>query len=117
MGESVAGGAGKVLPIVLVDDDKLVHINWSSYCKKNGLPFFAYKSIEEFLAVSSSFDKSTRIYIDSNLGDGIKGEIESEKIFKLGFTNLYLATGYQKGDIEKPAWIIEVYSKSPENIS
>ena len=57
-----------------------------------------------------------KIYIDSNLGDNIKGEIESEKIFNLGFKNLYLATGYGKEFIQKPPWIIEVLSKGPEII-
>jgi hypothetical protein len=104
------------LPIVLIDDDRLVHLNWKSHCKKNGLDFHGFYSIEAFLGDSSSFDKASRIYIDSNLGDGIKGEIESEKIFALGFLNLYLATGYEKGSIQKPAWIKEIYSKSPEII-
>ena len=104
-------------PIILIDDDKLVHINWRMYCEKNGFSFHGFKSIAEFLKVAQTFDKSTRIYIDSNLGDGIKGEIESEKIYLLGFLNLYIATGYEKRDIDKPAWIKEVYSKSPESIS
>jgi len=102
--------------IILIDDDRLIHINWSNYCKKSGLSFKSFKSIEEFLKVSSSIDNTSRIFIDSNLGDGIKGEIESEKIFALGFLNLYLATGYEKGSVQRPAWIKEVFSKSPENI-
>ena len=111
---SKVGQNQKLSPIILIDDDKLVHINWSTYCKKNQIPFQGYKSIDDFIADSETFDKATRIFIDSNLGDGIKGEIESEKIFNLGFHNLFLATGYQKGDIDKPSWIKEVYSKGPE---
>ena len=102
--------------IILVDDDRLIHLNWKAHCKKNGLEFHGFYSIEAFLVDSSSFDKASRFYIDSNLGDGVRGEIESEKIFVLGFLNLYLATGYDKGSIAKPSWIKEVYSKSPENI-
>jgi signal transduction histidine kinase/FixJ family two-component response regulator len=103
--------------IVLIDDDRLIHLNWNSYCKNNGFQFHGFKSIAQFIAFSTGIDKGSKIYIDSNLGDGIKGEIESEKIFALGFLNLYLATGYEKGSIQKPAWIKEIYSKSPENIS
>ncbi len=102
--------------IVLIDDDRLVHLNWKSHCKKNGLDFHGFYSIEAFISDSTSFDNASRIYIDSNLGDGIKGEIESEKIFALGFLNLYLATGYEKDSIAKPSWIKEIYSKSPEFI-
>lgn len=105
------------LPIVLIDDDMLVRINWSSYCQKKGLPFLGFKSVDEFLAKSSEFSQETKIYVDSNLGNGTFGEVESEKIFALGFHNLFLATGYQKDTIRKPRWIKEIYSKSPECIS
>ena len=102
---------------MLIDDDKLVHYSWSYYCDSKGFRFKGFFSIDKFLQSSHLIDKESKIYIDSNLGDGIKGEIESEKIFKLGFKNLYLATGYGKEYIKKPDWIIEVYSKSPEIIS
>lgn len=102
--------------VVLIDDDRLIHINWASHCKKASLQFKSFRSIEEFIAASESLDKNSRIYIDSNLGQGIKGEIESEKLFYLGFVNLYLATGYNKSSIQKPSWIKEICSKSPENI-
>jgi hypothetical protein len=97
-------------------DDRLIRLNWNSCSKNNGFQFHGFKSIAQFIAFSTGIDKGSKIYIDSNLGDGIIGEIESEKIFALGFLNLYLATGYEKGSIQKPAWIKEIYSKSPENI-
>jgi signal transduction histidine kinase/FixJ family two-component response regulator len=102
--------------IVLIDDDKLVRYNWSSHCEKKGIQFKAFVSIDSFLDEASSIPKEAKIYIDSNLGNDVKGEIESEKIFHLGFKNLYLATGYGKEYIKKPDWIIEIYSKSPEII-
>jgi CheY-like chemotaxis protein len=110
-------GSDQSSPIILINDDKLVHINWSNYCKKKKLPFLGFTSIDAFLNVAQEFNSCSRIYIDSNLGDGISGEMEAEKIFQLGFNNLFLATGYEKGDINKPFWIKEVYSNSPENIS
>ena len=109
-------GSNLISPIVLIDDDRLVHINWASFCKKKSLPFHGFRSIDAFLASSEGFEKTSRIYIDSDLGEGIKGEVESEKIYQLGFLNLYLATGYEKNSIKKPLWIIEIYSKSPDNI-
>ncbi len=85
--------------------------------QKHQIPFFGFQSIDGFLASSSRFDTETQIFIDSSLCNGLKGEIESEKIFSLGFSNLYLATGYEKGTINKPQWIKEIFSKSPSNIS
>ena len=74
-------------------------------------------SVNDFLIASSKLDKkTTKIFIDSNLGKGLKGEVESEKIFNIGFLNLFLATGYEKNTVIKPSWIKEIYSKSPENI-
>jgi signal transduction histidine kinase len=100
--------------VILIDDDKLLRLNWSIYCKNKNIPFEAFSCIEDFIKVAESFDRKSRIYVDSDLGNGIKGEIESIKIFNLGFMNLYLATGFQKEDVIKPAWIKEVYSKNPE---
>lgn len=107
----------KAEDVILIDDDKLMHISWSSYCLKNKIPFKGFKSVEDFMKDSDVINKEARIYIDSNLGNGIKGELESEKIFLLGFKNLFLATGYEPEDIKAPSWIKKVYSKSPENIS
>ncbi len=102
--------------IVLIDDDKLFRYSWEIHFQKRNLPFRAFKSIEDFLAEADSLDKNSKIYIDSDLGDDIVGEIESEKIFNLGFLNLYMATGYKKSEIKKPHWIKEIYSKNPENV-
>ncbi len=38
--------------------------------------------------------RSTPIYIDSNLDDNTKGEDIAQNIYQLGFTQIYLATGY-----------------------
>ncbi|HXH29791.1 MAG TPA: HAMP domain-containing sensor histidine kinase [Bacteriovoracaceae bacterium] len=102
--------------IVLIDDDRLTHWNWSHHCKERCIEFKGYNSVEEFITNASTLNLSTRIYIDSNLGNEVRGESESEKIFNLGFTNLYLSTGYEKESIIKPPWIKEIYSKSPVHI-
>ena len=102
--------------VILIDDDRLMHLSWKLYCKKHNIEFHSFRSVEEFIIVAPSFQPSVKIFIDSYLGEGKKGEVESEKIFKLGFLNLYLATGADEHTIQKPGWIIAIYSKSPENI-
>ena len=62
------------------------------------------------------YDKTTTIFIDSNLSEGIKGEIESERIKNLGFDDLFLATGFSKDQVNKPTWIKEVVGKSPASL-
>lgn len=61
---------------------------------------------------TNKYDKNTLIYIDSELGENIKGEIESEKIFKEGFKNIILSTGYNRKLENMPYWITKVQGKS-----
>lgn len=96
---------------ILIDDDELMHMSWKMEAQKQGLSFKAYFTVEEFLNSAAQICKSSVIYIDSNLADGIKGEVESEKISKIGFSEIYLATGYAASDIQKPKWIKEVVGK------
>lgn len=92
-------------------------MNWTYYCKKYGIQFVGFKTVENFILASSAFDKDSKIVIDSDLGDGILGEVESEKIFNLGFENLFMATGHCVDSFLKPSWIKKVYSKGPECIN
>ncbi len=97
--------------VVFIDDDYLMHMSWKMEADQKGINLDCYHTIDEFLGKGSEYDLKTKIFIDSNLKDGIKGEIESEKIAKLGFTELFLATGYSASDIDKPEWIKEVVGK------
>lgn len=102
--------------IILIDDDKFIRLNWTLYFQNKGIIIKSYTNIDDFLNESQLIDKSSLIYIDSNLGNNVKGEIESEKIYLLGFINIYLSTGYDKNNIEKPYWIKRVCSKNPAEI-
>ncbi len=97
--------------VIFIDDDYLMHMSWKMEADKKGIELDCFHTIEEFLERADEYDKDTKIYIDSNLKDGIKGEVESEKIADLGFKELYLATGYSPSDIDKPKWIKEVVGK------
>jgi signal transduction histidine kinase len=97
--------------VVLIDDDQLVHMVWKRQLREQGIGLSSYYAIEDFLMSSSKFDPNTPIYIDSNLGDGVKGEVESKKIFEMGFENLHLATGQSVEEIDVPFWIKSVQGK------
>jgi signal transduction histidine kinase/FixJ family two-component response regulator len=98
--------------VILIDDDKLVHLNWKRSFQDHGVKLNSFYNVDEFLNQSSHFELNTPIYIDSNLGNGLKGEIESEKIYLKGFTNLTIATGYDPEFIHRPNWIKNINSKS-----
>ena len=99
------------LPVVFIDDDKLIQMSWKMAAEKAGREIVTYSSVDDFLTNAEQFSKDTLIYIDSDLGHGIRGEIESEKIFNLGFAEIRLATGFSPGDIDKPLWIKEIVGK------
>lgn len=92
-----------VKKMVLIDDDNLIHLSWEMGADKKQVDLASYFTIDDFLRDSDKFSKDTAIYIDSNLKDGVKGEIESKKIFDLGFENLILASGLDFQQL--PYWI------------
>jgi len=100
-------------PIVLIDDDRFMHISWARKMQALGISFTSYYSIKEFLHDSASHPTSTFVFVDSDLGDLVKGEIASHEIFKKGFENLYLSTGYDVKSFSKPSWIKDIIGKNP----
>jgi signal transduction histidine kinase len=105
--------SGSVAKNVLIDDDDLIHLLWSMEASKAGIDLTTFYSIDEFILHRDTFDCNTKFFIDSNLGEGLRGDIESEKIYKLGYKNLVLATGYSVNEIDKPVWIKEIIGKRP----
>lgn len=102
--------------VVLIDNDKLMHVEWSHYLKGSKRQIFCFKSVDEFLA-SNFKNLQASIFIDWNLGDGLNGDTESEKVHDRGFKNLYFTTGLASTDLNKPVWIKEIYGKNPRKIS
>ena len=99
---------------VLIDDDKLIHMSWQMAARKADVELKTFFSVDEFLESCECISQQTEIFIDSNLADGKRGEIESEKIFNAGFEELFLSTGYNSEDIQRPEWIKAVTGKRPE---
>lgn len=97
---------------VLIDDDKLIHLGWVHKAGKTGVELRCFYSVEEFLAVYKEFDLDTNIYIDSDLKQGKKGEIEVQRLYQLGFRNLYLVTGYNDLNKDDFPWLKNILSKN-----
>jgi DNA-binding NtrC family response regulator len=95
--------------IIFIDDDPLILKSWEMSAQAKNITIHTFQSIDEFL--KNNFSKDIPIYIDSNLSDNLKGEQESQKLFELGYTELFLATAHDPETIEKPQWIKEVIGK------
>lgn len=83
-------------PIILVDDDPLVRLNWESRAKKAQIHFKAYSRSEELLPIFETLPLETIFYLDMEIKNSAYSGIELAKILKeKGFNNLYLASGHE----------------------
>lgn len=103
------------LAVILIDDDPLVRKTWESSSTGFGKSVFTYSSVEDFLIDAPNFSFLSEVYVDSNLGDGRKGEQESLVVAAQGFKRIYLATGYEAAHFDKSEMlhISRVTGKNP----
>ena len=98
--------------VLLLDDDMLVHMNWKLAAKAAGVELKAYKTPEELSAGAENLPKDTPVYIDSDLGNNIKGEDIAIELRDKGFTDLTMATGHGPEKFAHLPWLI-VTGKEP----
>ncbi len=98
---------------VLIDDDPLTHTMWELSANRYDKNLLSFSSAKQFLSACDDLLPETPIYIDANLGNGIRGEIIGEKIYISGFKNIYLATGEQSINFRNITWLKGVVNKNP----
>ena len=98
---------------VLVDADPLVHMTWEMVAEEKGIRLLVYKNPDDLLADISKLDLATPIYIDSNLGGGVKGEDFAQTLHDKGFTNLVIETGHKPEKFAHLTFLKSVQSKNP----
>ena len=105
-----AAPAGRMA--ILLDDDMLVHMNWKLAAKAAGVELKAFKTPEELSAGAENLPKDTPVYIDSDLGNNIKGEDIAIELRDKGFTDLTMATGHGPEKFAHLPWL-KVTGKEP----
>ncbi len=103
----------KKVDAILIDDDSLVHLCWKQGAKEKHKSLASFSTEEEFMRVSSMFAKNTPIYVDVSLANGVRGELVAMRISKIGFSNVYLATGYEPDGFLNLPFIKGVIDKNP----
>ncbi|MCX5792490.1 MAG: HAMP domain-containing sensor histidine kinase [Elusimicrobia bacterium] len=96
----------------LLDDDMLVHMNWKMAAKAAGVELKAYKTPEDLAAGVDALAKDIPVYIDSELGNGVKGEDIAKDLHEKGFTDLTMATGHGPEKFARLPWL-KVTGKEP----
>ncbi|MGZ3772578.1 MAG: sensor histidine kinase [Pseudobdellovibrionaceae bacterium] len=100
---------------VLLDDDDLVHMSWSYAANESNHTLLSFRSPSELEAYKDKLDPDSAIYIDSSLGNNVKGEDVAKKLFDEGFKNLYLATGYSEDQFPHMSFVKGIVGKEPPN--
>ncbi|MFK8137616.1 MAG: sensor histidine kinase [Bdellovibrionales bacterium] len=101
-------------PIVLLDDDPLVHLTWKMRANESKIDLRVYQKPEELLAdLSKLGTEETSFFLDSNLGNDLKGELWSENLKDQGYENIFITTGLEAKEVIKKDWIKKVIGKEP----
>jgi hypothetical protein len=103
----------KIGQTIVCDDNDLLRMTWQCAAKNAGICLYTYSSPNEFKNAISQFEKTTAIYIDSDLSNGLKGEIFSKELHQQGFTEIYLTTGFAPGHFQNMSWIKSIIGKTP----
>jgi signal transduction histidine kinase len=101
-----------VVDAVLIDDQSRMREWWKRSGAQAGIQVLTYESVVEFFKHAREIPLTTPIYIDSMLSDGVIGEVESEKIYDVGFKTIYLSSSRPTSN-ECPPWIKKFVSKTP----
>ena len=97
---------------ILVDDDALVRMNWKTVAKAKGISLKIYSNPKDFLAEAGQLVKETIIYLDSDLGNGVKGEDISKELHEKGFADITLETGHPPEQFAHLPWL-KITGKEP----
>ena len=80
---------------ILVDNEKAVQLTWELGASDSGQSCKVFSSIDELLINAESIPKATPIFLDSDLGSGIKGQDFAPLLREMGFQRILLATSYE----------------------
>lgn len=98
---------------VLLDDDALTHMNWGDAAQAHGVELIAFTDPVEFLSQLGYFPKDIPLYIDSELGENVKGEDIATDLKEKGFTNICLATGHPPERFAHLPWLRVISKEAP----
>lgn len=105
--------AGNAPELVLIDDDPLIRAAWQMAAQDENKEILVYSSAAGFLSEATKLGRDLPVYIDSDLGEGVAGEEIARQISLIGFTNLYLETGYPASHFPDMPWLRGIVGKDP----
>lgn len=98
---------------IFIDDEPALTNTWKQAGNKLGIQVACFNTISGFVKVIGCYDKSTPVYIDSDLNDTMSGEAFAKTLYEQGYTDIYLSTGFNKNQFSDMYWIKKIVSKTP----
>lgn len=102
---------------VLVDDHVWIRKGWELSAARAGKRLLTCRSMRELLAIADQLDRSTVLFLDSDLRDEMPGEQFAWSLFDAGFTEIYLATGFDAARFSPMPWLRGIIGKDPPDWS
>ncbi|MDA8243748.1 MAG: HAMP domain-containing sensor histidine kinase [Elusimicrobia bacterium] len=99
-------------PVLLLDDDPLVHASWRISAKAAGAEFRGFSDPAAFIAAAEGCGKDVVLYVDSELGGGLHGEKIAERLHDKGYSDISLATGHPPEKFAHLPWL-RITGKAP----
>ncbi len=100
---------------VYIEDDQILRWVWEDSAVKNNILFLAIDSPTQFNKYIAQINKkTTKIYIDHHLGDNeISGLDFAIQLHHQGFSNIFMASGYEKENYKNYPWLVHVGKDCP----
>lgn len=99
--------------IVFIDDYALLTEIWKESAENAGKSINVFTNPNDFIGNLNAYSKDTLIYIDSDLGDNLKGENVAKTLHEQNYRNIILTTGYPKENFKHVTWVKDVVEKNP----
>lgn len=102
---------------IFVDDSVYLTDAWKAQAELHGKKVVIFNTVNEVNTYIEYFPHNTPLYIDSNLGEDIKGEILAKSLHEKGFQTIYLCTGMDDTEFPDMPWIKKIIGKEyPESL-
>jgi len=99
--------------LILIDNDNLILNVWEYSARTHNKMILSFNNFFDAEKAIQGFERSTPIYIDSDLGDELPGEEYAKILYDQGFRQIYLTTGYEPSSFKSMYWIKGIVGKTP----
>jgi uncharacterized pyridoxamine 5'-phosphate oxidase family protein len=96
---------------VLLEDEMIIRKGWELMAKKSDQALVTFSNSQKLLNQLDLFNKKTRFYLDEELGEKLRGRDIAKILYKKGFREIYLCSGYEKEYFKNIRFIKGVKSK------